>query len=58
MYHVKYHIPLPFFFPNHTKAQHVQPNPLTNPLTNPFINPTPQPSTLQKKEECNSTENK
>ena len=60
MYHVKYYIPPPFFFPNQTKPQ---PNPLTNPLTNPFTNhtttnPIPQSSTLQKKEECHSTESK
>jgi len=58
MYHVKYYIPPPFFFPNQTKPQPVQPNPLTNPFITPFINATPQPSTLQKKEESDSTENK
>ena len=60
MYHVKYYIPLPFFFPNQT--QPVQPNSVTNPVTNPVINPfiTPrlQPSTLQKKEESEFTQNK
>jgi hypothetical protein len=64
MYHVKYYIPPPFFFPNQTKPQ---PNPSTNHLTthltNPLTthtttNPIPQSSTLQKKEESHSTESK
>ena len=59
MYHVKYHIPLPFFFPNQTQpVQPVQPNPVINPVINPFITPRLQPSTLQKKEESEFSQNK